>query len=365
MIGRTQVRQTRRIVFNSGFLFAVLVLGVSSAFAQVDDFGVHIQPKPGLLAQSQSAQPDAGQSSPQPGSQPSPDQQQQLSPPPHVLVVPAGTRLPLVLARPLSIKHTHEGDTAYLQTTFPIGAGNQMAIPPGTFLQGTIDRVTRRDTLQRVLAFDLRAVQVIFSTGYTIAIPGTLGTDPVLAQNRAPAIDSGDSVPVLASTGGPTPPPLPPLPPPPGFGAVKVLVIVGAAASVGLAITGAVLSKRGDILMEPGISMQAVLTEPLELDGDRVMVAVQQYATQSATAPPPVSRPRTMGTCWTAGSPGTPDTVIPGTPAHTIPGTPDITIPGNPPTVIPGTPPTVIPGTPDTVLPGTPATDPQPYPCPR
>lgn len=330
---------------------------VQSSFAQQNDFdSVHIQPRPRMLAQTE-APPNAIQAptQPQPPSQGYPTQ--------GTLEVPAGTTLPLVLARPLSLKHTQPGDTAYLQTTFPVSVGGQMAIPPGTFLQGTIERVTRRDKSRRVLAFDLRSAVVIFSTGYTVNVPGSLEANPVLAGSTPPGTNGGSNVPVLAATGGPTLPPLPPLP---GSGARNAIIGVGIAATVGIIVTSVVLVHNSDVLMEPGVSMQALLTYPLELEQDRVMVAVQQYSAQTAGALPQIpSPPPSTGTCWTAAVPGTPDTVIPGTPPTIIPGTPPTTIPGDPPTVIPGTPPITIPGTPDTVIQGTPARDPEPYPCPK
>lgn len=358
MISREQVilapRTTLSKIFVQALLIPALVLWATAAVAQDDDFNVHIQPRRALLAQAQTAQQPA-ESQPQ-------DQPQPPNTSPSPLIVPAGTRLPLVLARPLSVKHARPGDTAYLQTTFPISAGGQMAIPPGTFLQGTIDKITRRDRLQRVLAFDLRSAQIIFSTGYTVSIPGPLQANPVLARSVPPGLSDDDSVPVLAATGGPTPPPLPPLP---GAGTRNVLIGVGVAVAVGSVVAAVVFAHRTDILMRPGTSMEAVLTAPLSLDQNRVMLAVQQYAAQTATAPPQIPQAPPMGTCWTAGTPGTPDTIIPGTAPTIIPGTPDITIPGDPPTVIPGTPAVTIPGTPDTVIPGIAGTDPTPYPCPK
>lgn len=313
-----------------------LIFSATAAVGQDndDDIRVHIQPRESLLAESQAQpSPQDRQNPPQPDS---PTQQQTPAPSPiepMYLTVPAGTKLPLVLARPLSLKHTKPGDMAYLQTTFPIAIGGQMAIPPGTFLQGTIEKITRKDRLYRVLGFELRSVQVIFSTGYTVTIAGPLEAEPVIGQSAAPEIETGDP-PVLAATGGPTPPPLPPLP---SAKLPTAPIVIGVVAAVGITVTSLVLINRGDILMHPGVSMEAVLPAPLELDEDRVMVAVQQSAGQ----PPSIPQPPTMGTCWTAGSPGTPDTVIPGTPEVTIPDTPD------------------------TVIPGTSATDPTPYPCPK
>ncbi|HLW55632.1 MAG TPA: hypothetical protein VKW06_22580 [Candidatus Angelobacter sp.] len=360
MAGRAQISHLIRKTSSkiNWTLFVLLVFLPAAGIAQDDDLNtIHVQPRPEMLAQVQAVY-NASQA--QQSSQPQDQQQPPNDQPPPPLIVPAGTRLPLVLARPLSFKHAHPGDTAYLQTTFPILAGGQMAIPPGTYLQGTIDKITRRDRLHVVLAFDLRAAQVIFSTGYTVPIPGPLSANPVLAKSVQPS--TGDSVPVLAATGGPATPTLPPLPSP-GFSKAWIAIIVVPAAA-GVLLTVAAIHHT-DLLMEPGVSMEAVLSDPLILDPGRVMQAVQQYSAQTAMTPPPIPQAPRTGTCWTPGSAGTPDTIIPGTAPTIIPGTPDTTIPGDPPTTIPGTPSITIPGTPDTVIHGTPGTDPTPYPCPR
>lgn len=335
-----------------------LVVTLWSTVGLAQDTDVHIQIQPRLLAKAQSPASEAGaqQSAPQ-----APAQSQSSSP--GILIIPAGTKLPLALARPLSFHHTKAGDTAYLQTTFPISAQNQMAIPPGTYLQGTIDKVTRRDRTHVVIAFDLRSAEVIFSTGYTVTIPGPLDAFPTSVRLLAPDTPNGNGkpVPVMAAGGGPAPPPLPPLPGS-SFPSKALFGAIGVVAAAGL-LTTILLIHNSDFYVEPGTPMEIVLQQPLQLDQDRVALAVQQYAQQSAGALPPIPQPPQMATCWTAGDPGTPDTVIPGTPTQTIPGTPPTIIPGDPPTVIPGTPPVTIPGTPETRIPGTPATPPTSYPC--
>ncbi len=54
--------------------------------------------------------------------------------------LPAGTRLPLGLLRPLSVKSAKPGTDVYMQVTFPVAAGSQMVIPPGTYLQGVLTK---------------------------------------------------------------------------------------------------------------------------------------------------------------------------------------------------------------------------------
>jgi hypothetical protein len=284
-----------------------------------------------------------------------------------VFTLPAGTRLPLGLLRPLSVKSAKPGTDVYMQVTFPVAAGSQMVIPPGTYLQGVIEKIIRRDRSRATLEFDLRSAKMIFSNGYTVAIAGTVSVAPTTAELRPPKPNlpesplpeptTGQAVPVMAAVGGP--PTLPPLPAPSlGNGPRNAIIGVGVAAAIGT-VALIFLARRSDVEMETGTPMVMVLPAPLPLDSDRVMAAVQQYNQQATNAPPEIVQPpKRPKICYDPGSSGTPDTVIPGTP-----GTPDTVIPGvngMPDTVIPG-----MPATPPTVIPGTPGTPSREYECGR
>jgi hypothetical protein len=101
--------------------------------------------------------------------------------------------------------------------------------------------------------------------------------------------------------------------------------------------------------LDVGSPVQMVLQHPISLQEDVVALAIRDAEQHPAPEQPIARRPQPPqplpdndpGTCWTPGTPGTPDIDIPGTPAIG-----DST----------GTPPTHIPG-----IPATPAT---PHPCP-
>ena len=109
----------------------------------------------------------------------------------------------------------------------------------------------------------------------------------------------------------------------------------------------ALVARNHQFYLQEGAPMTMNLPQPLLLTEVQIREANQKAAEQpppvpvTVSRPPLVSTPTGNGTCYTPGTPGTPDVVIPGTPGV-----------GS----APGTPPTVIPGTP-----ATPAT---PYPCP-
>jgi hypothetical protein len=304
------------------------------------------------------------------------DQAQEPSPAAKtMLTVPAGTRLSVAPVRWISLKHTRPGDNVNLQITFPVTNGNQMLIPPGTYIQGIVDKITRRDKHKYLLNVRMRSADIIFATGYTVTIPGSVFAEPVVAQLTLPASPSGQSVPtlvaaggsnipVMTATGSSTPPGLPPLPSL-GNGPRNAIIGVGIAAAVGTGVVVALAVHRSDVVMEVGMPMEITLPSPLFLEEDRVLAAVQRFGVATVNAPPQIVQPP-QRICWTPDTPATSDTVIPATPDIVIPGTPDTVIPGDPPTIIPGTPEHVIPGSPERVIfQGSPGTRGTPYPCPR
>jgi len=258
------------------------------------------------------------------------------------ITVPAGTTIALVVSRALRIKSAREGDAVYLQTAFPVTAENQMVIPLGTYVQGVIEKVTRRDKSRYVLEFRMRSASLIYNNGYTVPIAGTHDVMPTVARLTPPNPKAPGNVPVMAATGTTTTPGLPPLP---GFGdgPRNIMIGMGVAAGVGVVAIAVLATHSPGPLMHQGTPMELVLQYPLVLDGDQVASAVRQFSAQIQGQPPllpaqrhPYHRPyRTSdGWCTTPGDPGTPDTVIPGTPPHDgYPGTPDTRIPGRPPTL--------------------------------
>jgi hypothetical protein len=296
-------------------LAGLLLLSLIPGAAQDNDAQVHVVPVASLAAPvTQATQPAA---SPQDTKREdmkredtksedtkSQDQQPESS---QEITIPAGTRLSLALVRSLSFKHTKPGDNVNLQFIFPVTAGDRMVIPPGTYLQGIIERVKERDSAYQVMSMRLFSADVIFSTGYTVSIYGPLDVSPTygkLARRLYPK--SAGRVPVMADTGGPTLPPLPPLPHVgPSMGEM-IGIAVGVAAAA--AIAGFVVYHNHDFLMEAGTPVEITLSTPLVLDANQVTDAVQLFA----KAPPEIVRPpRTMRTCWTAGTPDYPSTPYP------------------------------------------------------
>jgi len=310
------------------------------------------------------------QESPQNPPPPPPDQQAMSAN--SKITIPAGTMIALVLTQPVQSRVMRRGDDIYAQVTAPVTTGNAMVIPPGTFVQGTFEKVDQRDGRGEL---HLAALSITFPDGYVAPISGpvTLESssgyaikDPGGKRSAAafvmPVAGAGIGALIGHSVGTADSNITTPFPPgcsgPPPYCTTTSMPVLGTkgkdtmiGASIGAGI-GAIASvtmlfSSRHFFLDVGTPIEMTLEHPVSLEQAEVAKAVEHSGQPVAMQPiaprplpPPYSTSVDHGTCFTPGTPGTPPTVIPGAPgADGIPG---------PPTIIPGTPPT--PGT--------------PYPCP-
>jgi len=293
---------------------------------------------------------------------------------PGTVTIPAGTRLALVLNQPIQTRYMRRGDDLYAQVTSPVDSDNEVVIPPGTFIQGTVEKIERNGGRGEIR---LQSMSITFADGYVIPIQGPMtlessdgyaikdpGGKRMIGVFALPAAGAGIGALIGHSVGKPqanVTSPFPPGcagPPPfctttttPVFGTQGRDTVIGAGVggAIGMLASLTLLFGTHHFYLVAGAPVEMTLQQPVTLQQDEVAKAVQQSQQHPVTvqpvAPlpvyyPPPDMPADHGTCYTPGTPGTPPTVIPGVPgADGIPGAP---------TIIPGTPPT--PGT--------------PYPCP-
>ncbi len=220
---------------------------------------------------------------------------------PSTLTLSSSTKIEVAAVRPLWSTSAAAGSQLYAKTTFPVVADGHVVIPPGTYVAGTIEKLTRPTWHSNRAEIEVLFTQIIFANGYVVSLPALPSTATTASPANAPTL-------------------------------INVSVQV---------------SSSDDVLLDNGAPIEITLAAPLALNAQQVAAAEPlshapvpgDFKSASLCRPIPGS----------PGTPGTPGTVIPGTP-----GTPSTVIPGGPgmpPTVIPGTP-----GTPDTVIPGTPGT---------
>lgn len=232
------------------------------------------------------------------------------SSPPSTITVPAGTLVELAITQPVLARTAKPGDDIYAVTAFPVAINNRMAIPPGTYVQGQINSLTRPGAFSPHAEFQIHFTKLIFPDGYVVDFRGP--------QN------------ITAATGSPTAPPADVIP--------------------AVAVPYVQVTIANDVLLDNGTQIEMILQLPLELNA----ISAGMAASQAVPIQFDQFKSATMCRSY-PGTPGTAPTVIPGTPGTS--GTPPVVIPGapgQPPTTIPGTPGT--PGTPPTVIPGTPGT---------
>jgi hypothetical protein len=108
------------------------------------------------------------------------------------LTVPAGTRIMLGLTSPVWAKSAQPGETVYTETTFPVAVDGAMAIPPGTYVKGTIDILFRASSRSDHAEFRMSFAQIVFANGYIAALPAAAATVNVLVAARSDVLlDNG------------------------------------------------------------------------------------------------------------------------------------------------------------------------------
>lgn len=292
--------------------------------------------------------------------------QEQAQPPDHsepsqpgqnqtmMVTIPAATRIVLVLTHPVQSRVLHRGDDIYAQVTAPVSSGDQMVIPPGTFVQGTVEKLEERGGRGQL---HLQSMAFTFPDGYTAMVPGPItllsdegyalkdpGKGRVMSAVALPLAGAGVGALIGHAAANTTPETitnsLPPgcVGPPPGCLSTSMTVprSAGAATVIGAGVGGAVGAAASLILvfsshhfyLDAGAPVDMVLPKDISLKQSEVAEAVRRSAGTPGFEQPVAPRP-------VAPPPIEPDPA--GTPA------PPIIVPGTVgPNGVPG-PPTIIP----------------------
>src|SRR3981189_230605 len=202
------------------------------------------------------------------------------------ILIPAGTRIGVVLENGISTRGAKPGDSVYLQTSFPITQNNRIVIPVGSYLRGEIIDSKRPGKIKGKGEFRLRLNTLILPNGYTVnlnAAPRSAdsgGKETMDSEGKVtgPGGKGKDAVTIAETTAAGA-----------GIGAIagraKGLGIGGGiGAAAGLA---AVLLSRGPEAELPrGSTLDIVLEHDLSLDGSRIQFTNLGQA-QPITPPPP------------------------------------------------------------------------------
>jgi len=93
-------------------------------------------------------------------------------------VIPAGTKLPLVLKQAISTKNAKEGDAVYAETSFPFVVNDRVLVPAGTYVQGKIMHSERAGRSSKRAEILIHFTSMIYATGYTVMLPASVENTP-------------------------------------------------------------------------------------------------------------------------------------------------------------------------------------------
>ena len=206
------------------------------------------------------------------------------------VIVPAGTRLPLVLHNAVTTRSNRVGDPVYLETLFPVLVDGKVVIPAGTYVSGEILQTKRAGRIKGRAEMTLKLNNLIFPNGYSAAfnaVPTGAGTGDNDSVDREGKLKgdtnkAGDVGTVMKTTGAGA-----------GIGAIAARSAAGAGmgAGIGAAVgLATVLLTRGPELELPrGTTLDIQLDRPLYLEADRVQFDGPGQA--STLAGPPNRKP--------------------------------------------------------------------------
>src|SRR5882672_944645 len=201
------------------------------------------------------------------------------------ILVPAGTRIGVVLENGISTRSAKPGDSVYLQTSFPITQNNRIVIPVGSYLRGELIDSKRPGKIKGKGEFRLRLNTLILPNGYTVNLNAaprsadsggkeTMDSEGKMTGSGGKGKDVG-TVATTTATGA-------------GIGAIAgggkgAGIGAGVGGLIGL---GAVLLTRGPEAELPrGSTLDIVLEKDLTLDGSQIQFYNTGHA-QPITAPP-------------------------------------------------------------------------------
>jgi hypothetical protein len=211
-----------------------------------------------------------------------------VKPTPATILIPSGTKLPLVLHNSITTKNAAPGDPVYLETLFPIVIANKILVPAGSYVQGEIVSAKRPGKVKGTGELQLRLNTMILPNGYTVnfnAIPQNAGTgggesvdkEGTMHGDTDKTTDAGTIIKGTAIGAG--------------IGGIASRTATGAGVGAGIGAAAglaAVLLTRGPELELPrGTTLDVVIDRPVYLDAIYITFTDPGHA---STLPGPPNR---------------------------------------------------------------------------
>ncbi|MBT9332685.1 hypothetical protein [Paracidobacterium acidisoli] len=205
----------------------------------------------------------------------------------------------LSLQTAIDTRTAKAGDPVYLQSTFPVMVNGRLAIPPGAFVQGVVNKVVRPGRVHGRAAVSLYFTSIIFQNGSQVFIPGNVdrvpgsggpmvkGSEGTIEQSGGRGNDAanigkttvgGASIGALAGAAS--------------GGNLAAGTGYGAAAGAAAGLVYTMFTRGKDIVLPQGQSIEMVLQRPLSVRvSDVVAPSDPRRMTPVAMPLPPQSQP--------------------------------------------------------------------------
>jgi len=252
-------------------LIVLLVAGVAFGQAVNEVKPEAASPQAGTAA-PQTAAPDPARESEAVAARPA------EAPDPNAAVIPAGTKIPLLLKQAISTKNAREGDPVYASTAFPFVVNDRILVPAGTYIQGKISRVQHAGHSKQRAELLLHFTSMIYPSGYTVMLPASVentpGADDNSVKDKEGTIqadkDTGKRVEDAAkgaAVGG-------------TVGSIGGLAAgglngarYGGLAGIAGGVAWALLKHGPDVKLPVGTSIEMEIQRPISVDANRIQVA--------------------------------------------------------------------------------------------
>lgn len=208
---------------------------------------------------------------------------------PALIAVPQGTTVALTLLNPIRSKTSKPGDAVRAVVAFPVTVGTQVAIPAGTYVQGTIDAVAAHPGHGHLPNVKIHFTSLLFVNGYLVSLDA-MSSDAFLTIPKADSeptyelADARDGAPPLGrrfAVAGQNPPAPPTLPPLPQVGPSRG-ALIGTSIGISAATLAAILiwahhsAKSLDyVVFDSGWQFAMVLSRPVTLESAQVIAAAR------------------------------------------------------------------------------------------
>lgn len=205
------------------------------------------------------------------------------------ILVPAGTVIPIALSSYLNSKSTQVGDTFYADTLYPVWIQQQLVMPKGSTIRGTVTEVSKPGFFRGKGRLAIRIDDVLLPNGIkrnlVAAFKGIHGPGEEKLDRKSESVEAGGAqktdsgrVAVAAGQGA-------------IIGAIAnggkgAAIGAGAGAAVGLATV--ILSRSRDLVLGPGTQFDLELQQPLRFSlGELDFTPAQIQGAQRTPVPRP------------------------------------------------------------------------------